>query len=100
MTVIGVDPIQRKVYATDHLYGTDRLHEVMAEADYVVCVAPATKDNQKMIDAAALTRMKRTAYFLNLGTGQSHPYAARGRNVRHLCEAGGDDLPGEPTEIP
>jgi phosphoglycerate dehydrogenase-like enzyme len=71
MTVIGVDPIQRKLDAVDHFYGMDRLHDAMAEADYVVSVAPSTPDNQRMLNAAAFARMKPTAFFLNLGRGET-----------------------------
>ena len=71
MTVIGVDPIQRKVDAVDRFYGMDRLHQAMAEADYVFDIAPSTPENQKMINAAALARMKPTAFFLNIGRGET-----------------------------
>lgn len=71
MTVIGLDPVKRKVDAVDHFYGMDRLHEAMGEADYVVDVASSTPENQKMLDAAAFARMKPTAFFLNLGRGDT-----------------------------
>jgi phosphoglycerate dehydrogenase-like enzyme len=71
MTVIGVDPVQRKVDAVDRFYGMDRLHDAVVEADYVVSVAPSTTDNQKMMNAAAFARMKPTAFFLNLGRGET-----------------------------
>jgi phosphoglycerate dehydrogenase-like enzyme len=71
MTVIGVDPIQRKIEAVDRFYGMDRLHDAMAEADYVVSVAPSTPDNQRMLNAAAFARMQPTAFFLNLGRGET-----------------------------
>ncbi len=71
MTVIGVDPVQRKVEAVDRFYGMDRLQDAMAEADYVVCVAPSLPDNQKFLNAAAFGKMKPTAFFLNLGRGET-----------------------------
>ena len=71
MTVIGVDPVQRKVDAVDRFVGMDRLHEVLAEADYVVDIAPSTPENQKMINAAAFAKMKPTAFFLNIGRGET-----------------------------
>jgi phosphoglycerate dehydrogenase-like enzyme len=71
MTVIGLDPVQRKVDAIDRFYGLDRLHEVLAEVDYVVDVAPSTPQNQKMMNAAAFARMKPTAFFLNIGRGET-----------------------------
>jgi phosphoglycerate dehydrogenase-like enzyme len=71
MTVIGLDPVQRKVDALDHFYGMDRLHEVLSEVDYVVDVAPSTPENQKMINAAAFAKMKPTAFFINIGRGET-----------------------------
>ena len=71
MTVIGVDPVERKVDAVDRFYGMERLHQAMAEADYVVDAAPSTPENQKMINAEALARMKPTAFFLNIGRGET-----------------------------
>jgi len=71
MTVIGVDPVKRDIDSVDQLYGMDRLHDAMAEADYVVSVAPSTPDNQKMLNATAFARMKPSAFFLNLGRGET-----------------------------
>lgn len=71
MTVIGLDPVQRKVDAIDRFYGLDRLHDVLAEADYVIDVAPSTPENRKMMNAAAFARMKPTAFFLNIGRGET-----------------------------
>jgi D-2-hydroxyacid dehydrogenase (NADP+) len=76
MTVIGVDPVQRKVDAVDRFVGMDRLHEVLSEVDYVVDIAPSTPENQKMINAAAFEKMKPTAFFLNIGRGETVDEAA------------------------
>jgi D-2-hydroxyacid dehydrogenase (NADP+) len=71
MTVIGLDPVKRDIASVDRFYGMDRLHDVMAEADYVVSVAPSTPENQRMLNAAAFAKMKPTAFFLNLGRGET-----------------------------
>lgn len=71
MTVIGLDPVQRKVDVIDRFCGLDRLHDVLAEADYVIDVAPSTPENRKMMNAAAFAGMKPTAFFLNLGRGET-----------------------------
>jgi phosphoglycerate dehydrogenase-like enzyme len=42
---------------------------VLAQADYVVLLLPSTPETRGMMDARALTRMKRTAYLLNFGRG-------------------------------
>jgi phosphoglycerate dehydrogenase-like enzyme len=71
MTVIGVDPVQRKIDAVDRFCGLDQLHVVLAEADYVVDIAPSFPENRKMMNAAAFARMKPTAFFLNIGRGET-----------------------------
>lgn len=45
------------------------LEALMAEADYVVCLAAATEATENLIDAAALARMKPEAVFINLSRG-------------------------------
>jgi phosphoglycerate dehydrogenase-like enzyme len=47
----------------------DRLHEALAEADYVVLAAPLTDRTRGMIDAAALERMRPGARLINVGRG-------------------------------
>jgi phosphoglycerate dehydrogenase-like enzyme len=42
---------------------------VLATADYVVLLLPSTGETRRSIDAAALARMKPTAYLLNFGRG-------------------------------
>ncbi|MDD5206497.1 MAG: NAD(P)-dependent oxidoreductase, partial [Desulfobacterales bacterium] len=46
-------------------------HDVLAEADYVIDVAPSTPENREMMNAAAFARMKPTAFFLNIGRGET-----------------------------
>ena len=47
----------------------DRLHQALAEADYVVLAAPLTDQTRGMIDRAALRRMRPTARLINVGRG-------------------------------
>lgn len=47
----------------------ERLGEALAEADYVVLAAPLTPQTRKMIDAAALERMRPSARLVNVGRG-------------------------------
>lgn len=70
MTVLGVDVIQRKVDAVDEFYGLDELYKVAAEVDYFVTVVPAMPENEKMLNADFFSRMKPTAFFINLGRGE------------------------------
>ena len=70
MTVLGIDVIQRNVDAVDVFYGLDGLTKVATEADYFVSVVPSTPENEKMLNAGFFSRMKPTAFFINLGRGE------------------------------
>ena len=54
----------------DDLYETARLHEALAEADYVVLTLPATPETVGLIDAEALAATKPGAYLVNIGRGK------------------------------
>ncbi|EST36918.1 hypothetical protein N566_15815 [Streptomycetaceae bacterium MP113-05] len=58
------DPDFGRVHATGEL-GT-----LLAEADWVICVAPLTEASRDMFDATAFSRMKPGAHFINVGRGQ------------------------------
>ena len=51
------------------VHPTERLGEALAEADYVVLAAPLTPQTRRMIDAAALERMRPSARLINVGRG-------------------------------
>ena len=70
MTVLGIDPFPRKTDAVDKFYNLDELHYVMSEVDYFISVAPSTPENRKMLNAEAFSRMKPTAFFINIGRGE------------------------------
>jgi len=46
------------------------LEQLLAQSDYVVCLAPANPQTANLIDAAALRRMKRDAFFINASRGE------------------------------
>lgn len=46
------------------------LATLLAEAEFVVCLAAATPETENLIDAAAFARMRADAFFLNLGRGE------------------------------
>lgn len=47
----------------------EKVWELLARSDAVVMCAPLTKDTERMIGAAELRTMKRSAYFVNVGRG-------------------------------
>ena len=54
----------------DAVAGTDRLHEVLGEADIVALTCPLTPQTQNLIDAAALAAMKPGAHLVNVARGR------------------------------
>jgi len=69
MTVLGIDPFPREIDAVDEFYGVDELHHVLSQVDYFISVAPSTPDNQNMLNAEAFSRMKPSAFYINMGRG-------------------------------
>ncbi len=49
----------------------ERTDEVLARADYVLLLLPATAETENFIDAARLAQMKQGAWLLNFGRGQA-----------------------------
>ena len=58
------------VQPQDPLLQAVTLPELLAQADHVVCLAPALPETDKLIHAQALACMKPTAYFINASRGQ------------------------------
>jgi D-3-phosphoglycerate dehydrogenase len=67
-----------RVLATTHerlddRYGRIRqvtLGELLAASDFVVCLAPANADTEKLIDATAFAAMRQGAFFVNAARGE------------------------------
>lgn len=53
----------------DALYATDRMHEALAEADYVAVTLPGTPETHHLVDEEAIRSMQKGAYFVNVGRG-------------------------------
>lgn len=66
MVVLVTDP-----YATveDPRFSQVAMDDLLARSDYVVCLANATEATENLIGGAALARMQRTAFFINLSRG-------------------------------
>ncbi len=73
MRVIAVDarpeaaPIQG--LELDALWPQERLHDLMAEADFAVSCVPQTPETVGMIGAGEIGRMKQSAYLINISRG-------------------------------
>lgn len=71
MTVYGIDIIQGKIDFVDHLYSPDKFPEVLPEMDYVLDILPNTPGTRKFIGSKEFSAMKPSAYFLNIGRGET-----------------------------
>lgn len=69
LTVLGVRRGGRPRRGVDRMVGPDRLHEVLAEADFVHVTTPLTAETRHLIDATALDAMKPGAGLVNFGRG-------------------------------
>jgi phosphoglycerate dehydrogenase-like enzyme len=54
----------------DAVAGSDRLHEMLAQADIVALTCPLTPETENLIDAAAFAAMRPTAHLVNVARGR------------------------------
>ena len=54
----------------DAVAGTERLHDLLGEADFVALTCPLTFETQNLIDTAALAAMKPGAHLVNVARGR------------------------------
>lgn len=88
MRVVGVKHSPDSVSAAERVVGPDRLHEILAEADFVVLAVPLTRETRGMIGQREFQMMKETAYLINVGRGavvQEHALIAA---LKEGCIAG------------
>ena len=71
MTVLGVDAVHKDLAYVDRFYGPDELLAVMREVDYFISVVPSTPQTQKMLGFEEFSVMKPTAFFINMGRGDT-----------------------------
>ncbi|MGY2048637.1 NAD(P)-dependent oxidoreductase [Methylobacterium sp. JK268] len=98
MEVLVTDPYARVAGPGLRQVGFETL---MAESDYVVCLAVATAETENLIDAAALARMRPDAFFINLSRGDLVDEAALAAALREGRIAGaGLDVGRAPDQMP
>jgi D-3-phosphoglycerate dehydrogenase len=66
MTVTVSDPYAQ---IDDRRFTKLPMDELMAGADYVICLAIANEETENLLDAAAFARMKPDAFFINMSRG-------------------------------
>jgi D-3-phosphoglycerate dehydrogenase len=77
------------------------LDDLLAHADYVVCLAIATEQTENLIGAATLVRMQPHAFFINLSRGNLVDEAALNAALREGRIAGAAlDVGRAPDQMP
>jgi D-3-phosphoglycerate dehydrogenase len=77
------------------------LDDLLGRADYVVCLAIANEQTENLIGAAALARMQRHAFFINLSRGNLVDEAALAAALRENRIAGAAmDVGRAPDQMP
>jgi phosphoglycerate dehydrogenase-like enzyme len=72
MRVIGVDARRREAPpGVAELHGPDALDGLLARADFVILTVPHTPATEGFMNRARFRRMKRTAFFINIGRGMT-----------------------------
>jgi D-3-phosphoglycerate dehydrogenase len=75
--------------------------EVLAESDYVVCLALATEQTENLFNAQAFARMKPTGFFINASRGNLVDEAALERALEQGTIAGcAMDVGRAPDQMP
>jgi phosphoglycerate dehydrogenase-like enzyme len=70
--VIGVDARRRDAPpGVMKLDGPDALDSLLPHADFVILTVPHTPETEGFMDRARFRRMKRTAFFINIGRGKT-----------------------------
>ncbi len=98
MHVVGVTRTPRAVEGFDEMVPTDRLHEAVRDADFLINVLPANADNALLFDRALFAAMKPSAYYISAGRGQTVDEAALMTALREgwIAGAGLDVFQTEP----
>jgi phosphoglycerate dehydrogenase-like enzyme len=82
LRVIGVCRGVRKMRYFDEVVGSDQLHKVIPQADFVVVCVPLTAATERMIGPREFTLMKPTAGFLNFSRARVVDYGALVKRLR------------------
>ena len=70
MTVVGITRTPRTLENFDQIYHYTHILEVVKGLDYLVVLAPYTPKNEGMVNAEIFSRMKNSAFIINLSRGR------------------------------
>jgi phosphoglycerate dehydrogenase-like enzyme len=89
MRVIGIKRDPSKGYeAADTVFATGEFKTVLPQADFTALTCPLTKETENVIDADALSRMKRSAYLISAARGRCVDEPALIKALRDTTIAG------------
>jgi D-2-hydroxyacid dehydrogenase (NADP+) len=71
MRVIGVTRTPRPLAGFDQMVASARLIEIARQADYLINVLPAARENIGLFGREVFAAMRPSAYFINAGRGQT-----------------------------
>ncbi len=70
MRVVAVDARRRVApEGVEAIWEPDRLDDLLAASDFVVIAAPHTPETEGLFDLERISKMKRSAYLINIGRG-------------------------------
>lgn len=71
MYVTGIRRTQVAMEFTDEIRGAEEVDEVLAEADFVIMLLPINGQTRGFMSAERFAAMKKGAFFINVGRGQT-----------------------------
>ncbi len=71
LRILALDPVRQAYAGVQAIRPPNRrnLHDLLPQADAVLCACPLTEETYHLIGAAELARMKSTAYLINVSRG-------------------------------
>ncbi|MGI9535849.1 MAG: D-2-hydroxyacid dehydrogenase [Desulfocapsaceae bacterium] len=71
MIVHGLTTSGREIEWVDHPYDSAGLNQLISRVDYLVNILPATDDTRRAIGSEQFSAMKKTAYYISVGRGDT-----------------------------
>ncbi|NNK13784.1 MAG: D-2-hydroxyacid dehydrogenase [Desulfofustis sp.] len=98
MIVHGLTTTGREIEWVDYPYDSSGLNELISRVDYLVNILPATPETQKVLGLDQFSSMKRTAYYISVGRGDTVDEEALIQALRNeeIAGAGLDVFAEEP----
>ena len=88
MTVYGIVSAKREIEFVDHCYGPEGLMEVLQTVDYFINNVPATPETLNLMGAREFSYMKSSAFYINIGRGDTEDQEALIRALESKSIAG------------